>query len=465
MIELLKLCGFEANEIETELPRVERAFNRLGMTVEDIERAKQRLTKYYDIELKGVRKLLRLVVQEVVDILLAREEGKTKIFYGFMASGFTIFGSALRSRSKEICAAHLGQQFQFVVGSIFDKMVPILEAAEQLWLKAGKVSHCGNVKTLVGLLALDLIPRPDLIVTSGTLCDAAPKTIDLIHELYGIHTCSYDTCQDRDFREYPTATKRIVDLAAKSMRKVNQRIEKVAGFEITDAMLWEVLDVRDELGYALGKLQILIESSNPLPIRPNNQMLWICLLYSTLSIDSLSDAIDAVNTLNEELQERVNKGLGAVESGAPKILTLHPTHFTDPRLDHLISEIGIAIVSTDVTFKASDLDSDLESSGDPYEVMLLSHLQRSPPAGLQRRILLLIEECKRLKVDGLLDRYHVGCRSVTGDALMIKKAIIKELGIPVLLLERDDFDPRTYSEDQNKRSLELFKTMLIKTSN
>ena len=31
MIELLTLCGFEAGEIETELPRIEKTFNKLGI--------------------------------------------------------------------------------------------------------------------------------------------------------------------------------------------------------------------------------------------------------------------------------------------------------------------------------------------------------------------------------------------------------------------------------------------------
>ena len=76
MIELLTLCGFEPQEIESELPRVEKAFNKLGITAGDIEQGKQRLAKYYDIELKGVRKAFRLCVRELVDSLLLKEEGK-----------------------------------------------------------------------------------------------------------------------------------------------------------------------------------------------------------------------------------------------------------------------------------------------------------------------------------------------------------------------------------------------------
>ena len=30
------------------------------------------------------------------------------------------------------------------IGDIFDKMVPVLEAAEEKWLKASRVSHCCN---------------------------------------------------------------------------------------------------------------------------------------------------------------------------------------------------------------------------------------------------------------------------------------------------------------------------------
>lgn len=463
MIELLKLCGFEVKEIEVELPRVENAFKRLGITAEDIERAKQRLVKYYDIELQGVRKALRLCIREVVDLVLAREEGKKKIIYAFMTPGFATLSSALVSKSREVYAAHLCQQFQLVLGSIFGKLVPILEAAEQRWLKAGVVAHCGNVKTLVGLITSDFVPRPDLMSTSGILCDTAPKTINLLHELYNIPTCCYDTCQDRESREYPVATRRIVDLAAKSMRSLGEKIQEVVGFEITDDMLREVVDARSQLGDSIRKLENLIENSDPLPINANHALLWGCLDLLTLSIDSLPDAIDAIDTLCEELQERVNRGVGVVEKGAPRILAMLPTHYSDPRLDHLISELGIAIATTDAVFIMSEAGRKGEGLKDPYEVMSRSNVEPSLAHCPQIRIPLIIEKCKRLNVDGVLNRYHVGCRTVAGDALIIQDAVTKELDIPVLSLRRDDFDPRVYDEEQHKSELKSFRDIL--TSN
>jgi benzoyl-CoA reductase/2-hydroxyglutaryl-CoA dehydratase subunit BcrC/BadD/HgdB len=459
MIELLKLCGFEAHEIGSELSRVEKAFNRLGITNEDIERGKQRLPQYYDMELKGVRKIWRGIIRELVNLLLAKEEGKTKFIYGYMTPNFQTIGSALVSNSNEVCAAYLSHHFQAVMGCLFDKIVPILEAAEAKWMKSGVVAHCGNVKALVGIFALDFIPKPDLIITSGALCETSSKTLDLLHELEDIPIYCSSTCQDRGLREGPNATKRITDLSAKSMRRFMRSVQEVVGFEITNDMLHEAFEARSRLDSAIGKLRNLIANSDPLALSHTHESLLVHLNSVSLSTESLLSATDAINTLYEELDERVHKGLGVVEKGAPRVLAILPAHYTDPRQEHLVSELGLAIVATDVNLSTSDVGG----SKDPCELLSM-HLQRSmynPPA---RRIPLIIEECKRLNVDGLLDRFHVGCRTVAGDAFMIKNAVTKDLGIPVLLLERDDFDSRSYNHNLFKKQLEVFRTMMVERS-
>ena len=91
--------------------------------------------------------------------------------------------------------------------------------------------------------------------------------------------------------------------------------------------------------------------------------------------------------------------------------------------------------------------SSAEAPKDPYEAMS-QYLQASLILHLGGRISIILDACKRLHVDGVLDHYHVGCRSVAGDALIIKDAITKELGIPVLLLEWENFDPRVYNHEQ-----------------
>jgi len=457
MIELLELCGFGKQEIEAELPRIKRAFDRLGITSGDIERAKQRLNKYYAVELKGIRKVLRLCVREVVSTVLAREEGKKKIVYGFMAPGWEIIGSALVSKSSEVYAVNHSWAFQAVLGCVFDKIVPILEAAEKKWLKAGVVTHCANVKTFMGLIVSESVPRPDLMLTSGFLCETAPKTLDLMRELYGIPVGCYDTCQDRELSDYSDGTKRAIEMAARSLRRLVEEVQEVVGFEITDDMLREVMDARSGLDRAIRDIRKLMEKGDPLPMSTANDNLFTILNMLTMNIDKIPEAIDAAKTACEELQERVDKGLGVVEKGAPRILAMLFAQHVDPRLEHLVHELGIAIVATDISLA---VPYDMETK-DPYVKMSMS-LRGSLSTCLPRRIPLIMEGCKKLKVDGVLDRFHAGCRFVAGDAPLLKEAIEKEIGVPVLLLEWENFDPRVYNHEEYKRRLEVFKTMMVK---
>jgi benzoyl-CoA reductase/2-hydroxyglutaryl-CoA dehydratase subunit BcrC/BadD/HgdB len=245
------------------------------------------------------------------------------------------------------------------------------------------------------------------------------------------------------------------------MRRMVQRVQEEVGFEITDDMLWEVLRVKGNFAAAVGKVHELIRSSDPVPIGSTHENLLMWLNPVPLSIDNLLVATDAVNTLHEELWERVEKGLGAVEKGSPRIFAILPHHHADPRLEHLINEVGMAIVASDTEFTATSGTpvSSTEAPKDPYEAMS-QYLQSSLLLHLTGRISIILEACKRLHVDGVLNHYHVGCRSVAGDALIIKDAITKELGIPVLLLEWENFDPRVYHHEQYKTRLELFKSMI-----
>jgi benzoyl-CoA reductase/2-hydroxyglutaryl-CoA dehydratase subunit BcrC/BadD/HgdB len=176
-----------------------------------------------------------------------------------------------------------------------------------------------------------------------------------------------------------------------------------------------------------------------------------------LSIREIGEATEALNLLYEELRERVAEGLGVVDKEAPRVLAMLPMGQTDPRLEQLACELGIAIVATDVGLKGSPP----EKSKDPYLNLFLSIQHGAMGFTVGKRISMIIEGCKRLKIDGVLDRFHVGCRAVAGDALLVENAIKKELGIPVMLLEWENFDPRVFKPEEYKRRLEAFKAMML----
>jgi benzoyl-CoA reductase/2-hydroxyglutaryl-CoA dehydratase subunit BcrC/BadD/HgdB len=461
MIEFLELCGFRSDEIESQLPRIKKVFSKIGITDEDIERGKQRLNKYYDMKLKGVRKLFRFYILGLTELVLAREEGKEMIMYGLMSPGADIIGSALMTKSNKVLMANPPTFFCVVVEAIFGKLAPILEAGERTWLKAGAVAHCANQKLYVGPLALGLIPKPDLLVACEFLCDSAPKTADLLQELFDIPTYCYGTCKDIETMDDPNESK-VINLAVKDMRGLAKRLQDMTGIEITDDLLWDIMSARRDFGEASLKLDTLIARSDPLPISSTHHMPFYRLNHASSNINDIPSQVDAINTLFEEVQDRVNKGYAAVERGAPRIFCTNPPHESDPRMDHLLGELGIANVASENRLFPPDGRRSLgrERPKDPYEALcsvLYTSMYQTPKA----RIPAIVGYCKRLKIDGVLDRYHAGCRSGALDAMLIRSAVMKELDIPVLLLEWENFDPRVYDHEQYKRRFEIFKTMML----
>ena len=457
MDDLLLLCGYEPAEMERELPRVKKAFARLGITDEDITRGKGRVRTYFDVELAGVRKLLGMFVRELVNMVLARDEGRTKIIHACMAGGFEAICSAFVTYSRDVFVEVPNPPFMVVFGAILGRFTPILEAAEELWLKSGLVGHCGMVKSRVGILSLGLVPKPDAMVTSGLLCETSPKTSDIVHEMYGIPAVFYDTCQDREAWEYPDSTRSIA-LEAASMRKAAEELGDLVGFRLEDNMVREVLRVRAEYGSAIERVRAIVRGSDPVPLGSTHDNLLAWLPPVAMSIDGLKRATEAVNTLYHELEERVERGVGVTKKGAPKILGILPSHHSDPRLEQLINELGMAVVGVDFEL-AAPKPPGLAKTDDPYTEA--SQLVRGSMAlPLAARLKVIFEACKRWNIDGVLDHYHAGCRAVAGDALLLQDAVTKELGIPVLALEWENFDPRAFNYEQYRARIEVFKSMM-----
>ena len=463
MLEFLEMCGFEEKERRTQQPRVQEVFDRLGLSDQDLERAKDRMTTFYDLDLLGVRKIMRILVKDLCNTVLMREDGREKVIHQCMAPGLQIIGSAIMENSDSVGMISPNMTFMAILGGLFDKYVPILEAAERQWLKSGAVAHCGMVKSRVGLISLGLIPKPDLTITTGFACETSPKVNELLEEVYGIPACYVDACQDRELWEYPDST-RVIVFAAKSMRAAVERIHEVTGCRITDDMLWKVLEERKAFEDAVGRLKTLVQMSDPIPFRSAHLTLLMALDLIPATADGFVELVDALDTLHEELLERTRQGIGATSKGAPRVLGMFPHHHADPRWEDLANRMGLAIVGFDFEAGAAEPagGSGAVVPDDPYEVVA-QHLHSSFTQPLGGRIKIILDTCRQLGIDGVLCHYHSGCRYVVGDVMIVRDAIHRELGIPVLMIEWENFDPRAYNHEQYETKLEVFRSMMAKS--
>lgn len=460
MLELLELCGFDEQGKETQLPRMQEAFARLGITESDIQTAKERLRTYYDMDLKGVRRVMGTLLKDMTDTVLLRDEGARKVIHSCMAPGFEVLGTAINTNSEDVRLTYPNFTFMAVLGGMFGKFVPVLEAAERLWLRGGVMRHCGMVKTRVGLISLGLHPRPDLTVTTGYLCDTSPKSNEIMEEIFGIPAYCVDHTQDRQMADFPDASRATV-LSARGMRRFSDIVRRETGFGTSDDMIWRALEARKPIGEAMDRVLELVRSSDPSPLASTHLNALAAFGRAPYKESDIPAVVEILDVLHRELQERVLRGVGAIPKGAPRILVLCPNHHSDPRFEHLADKMGLNIVASDFNLSSGEDRSGagITDPSDPYNV-ICQHPHGTPGQFLEARILIVVEACRRLRIDGVIDHFHVGCRYMAGDTLAMRDAITRELNIPVLAFEWDNFDPRFYEEQELTTKLEIFRGMI-----
>ena len=180
-------------------------------------------------------------------------------------------------------------------------------------------------------------------------------------------------------------------------------------------MLWDVLDYKKRFEKVYKKLQDLMRYSNPLPFSPTHKSLLMWLTHMTFDLNDEPGPNEILDMICEEVQARVERGWGVVEKDSPRILAICPNHITDPRQEHLFNEMGIAIVATDSEFSALEGTPSVEgieckeevTAKDPY-LEMSNFVQSSLHYFLGGRVKIILEACKKLKVDGVWDRYHAG---------------------------------------------------------
>jgi hypothetical protein len=80
---MLKICGFDDDEIAEQGPRIEKVCRKIGIGPQDMDRVEGRVQSRVDIGFVGVKKLLRAWILELSDLVLAKDEGKTVVYYGY----------------------------------------------------------------------------------------------------------------------------------------------------------------------------------------------------------------------------------------------------------------------------------------------------------------------------------------------------------------------------------------------
>ena len=454
--ELLKLCGFEEDEIKKEKPRIDRVFQRLELGPEDMKTAEGWVRQNHDIELLGVRRLLRAWLSELLDMVLARDEGKKIVYYGFpsipgpgmaIKAAGDLAGIDIYCACPDVILCH-------TVGQIFNKLTPILEAGEENGLPPGH-GLCSLQQIRNGGMAKGIIPIPDLVTGSSYFCDMGSKADELLHERYGHLAIYVDGSMDSRWGEYHDYLPERVEFLGAQLNKLFNTVKEFLGVEVTPGAWDKAMAASRELYSALGRLTRLM-MADPMPI--SGVAVGLALQLTAGSTGrSMSEGPEAVNMLCEEVERRVNEGIGVVPEGAPRVLNfIQP--FSDPSLIHMMENAGLAMSATLLSVPSK------KHPPTTYTTLGEIRAEREMRDGHYHSAFGFAKRfegaAKDLNMDGVMWGYLYNCRPLAETSHTIKKWVEENTGIPVLSLEMDIYDSRNYSAAALRTRVEAFAEML-----
>ena len=453
--ELLRLCGFEDSEIEEERPRIEKTFERLGIGAADMETAENWVTQHHDVSLRGVRLLLGAWLKELIDVVLAKDDGKKIVYFGFPA----ILGPGLMisASSKDVMVTAPDMVLSHTMGHIFNKLTPILEAGEANGLPAGH-ALCSLWQIKIGGTAKGMIPVPDFALASSYYCDMGSKADDLVTALFGVPIAYIDGVMDSHWGEFPDYLPERVRYLGAQINQALKKAEEVLGIEIApDA--WE--SSQNEARPFRENLVKLVDlmKADPVPISITELELMEALSSSSTG-RGIHQGIRAMQTLIPEMEERVKAGIGVSEKGAPRVM-LRAGHASDPRVTRLVEETGLAVPLTYILGSWGGVKA--EPKGEyhtPGEIIAEYEMSNGYYHGTEAQIKFYERAAELMKLDGFITTYLYNCRPVATISHPQKKYLEERTGLPVLSLEIDGFDSRAYSAESLRTKVETFAHML-----
>jgi benzoyl-CoA reductase/2-hydroxyglutaryl-CoA dehydratase subunit BcrC/BadD/HgdB len=396
--------------------------------------------------------MLGLWLKSLIDLVLAKEEGK-KVVYTSMPPLFHIL-NGLVIASDDLYVTSPDITLTIALGGIFGKVSHLMEIAEGDLLPAGS-AFCSPIQVKLGAIDAGLIPVPDLLVSSGFVCDQTPKIDELLNLRYGVPVIYGDGPHDEYEKIWPRVNDKRVKFFTHESKEILAKMKDVLGCTVTEETAKQA-DLRASIIFnKCNQVFDLIKNADPAPVSFNSIGFLARLVKLGVNTTTVSgDPAGLLDLFYSELQEKVNKGEGIHPKGAPRVGVV--TLYSIPEPLKIIEEAGLAII-VDFTGLAIPQVDIMESNYDDFWEHGAETLLHFCGLKFPRR---LVHMCREWKLDGAILNFQIGCRDISVGTLKSRDLLTKELGIPSLVLESDLSDPRHVSVESIRSRVEAFAEIL-----
>ncbi len=277
------------------------------------------------------------------------------------------------------------------------------------------LGHAFSGKTPVGKL-----PKPDLLFCSNNICQTIQYWFKELSHYWKVPLIVFDT--PYNFQKIRNSD---IDYMVSQLKQMIPILERISGKKFSEKRFEEIVRIGKESSVLWGKVLETMKH-RPAPMTIFDAFVHLAPI---VSLRGLSVALEYYEILLQELEERINKGIGAISNEKRRLMWDNIAIWFKLRdWSLLFAERGCSFVAATYTNAWCETIHYLNESS-PFESMARAYSLVILNNNLNHRLELMSKMIKEYQIDGLVIHSDRSCKPYSVGQYDLKRLLSERLGV------------------------------------
>ncbi len=295
------------------------------------------------------------------------------------------------------------------------------------------------------------LPQPDMLICCNNICGTVLKWYEIQARYFKVPLFILDTpvC-------HTGYSKEIHRYVKAQIREYVRFLEQAAGRPLDRDRMDEVGRLSLE-GQKLWQKVLNTTANKPSPMSAFDAFFFLALI---VTLRGTQTAVDFYEDLLEEMEQRIHQGMGILPREKYRLLWDNlPVWHQLKWLSKTFGSHGACLVADTYTSAWCGAINNIDPD-DFFGSMARAYTQIYLNIGVDQMAEKIMEYIRFYDVQGFVMHSNRSCKPYSLGQMDIMEIVRKKTGIPVLMLEADMTDPRSFSRSQAQTRIDAFMEIL-----
>ena len=308
------------------------------------------------------------------------------------------------------------------------------------------------------------MPRPTMLLSSSRLCDPRTKIFEALRRYLDVPVFNIDT--QRPPNEDPRCTdseacEHYIKHNAEGYKGLIRFLEGQTGKKMDWDRFKKVVQDSIEMWHLFSDVNEL-RKNIPCPM-PSEDLFVV--FWPFIMMPGEAEALQFYRNLHQEVKERISSGIPVIPEEKYRLLWLgQPAWFDMELFNYLESKGAVSVIES--AFRPSrpreiDMSDPIRALAEKWfwgwDWAESDGSQISCGLSSGSRVLQMVKD---YNIDGVIAHSTISCRAVSVGHTHIAKVLREQMGLPVLYIESDMTDPRSYSPTEEREKIDAFTEIM-----